>query len=181
MPSDSFLCDSVPLLSLWSFELFWQCSISLFSALSYVMLAEKQHRYWLHSSLLLDECFRSLHAYDMLSTVYHFPLVIWHQSRNTSFAYLLLYYVLFWSVIVLFWVIFALKEWINILLMMSFIIHHWWCLHYSRRTPLLQFISLVIQANCPACFFLFLFFSFKLSYFFRRFSFIHNLNSCAHV
>lgn len=38
--------------------------------------------------------------------MYHFPIVVWHQSRNTSFAYPLLYYVLFWSVIVLFWVLF---------------------------------------------------------------------------
>lgn len=81
-------------------------AVSAYSQLCYVMLAEEQHRYWLHSSLQPDECFCSLHAYDMLSTVYHFPIIIWHQSRNTSFAYPLLYYVLFWSIIVLFWVLF---------------------------------------------------------------------------
>ncbi len=90
----------VSLLNLWSFELFWQRNISLFSALCYVMLAEELFRYWLHSSLRPDVCFCSLHVY----VKYWRSFPSWCDSSTTCIWILayLLYYVLFRSVIVLF-------------------------------------------------------------------------------
>ncbi len=91
----------VSLLNLWSFELFWQRNISLFSALCYVILAEELFRYWLHSSLRPDVCFCSLHVY----VKYWRSFPSWCDSSTTCIWILayLLYYVLFRSVIVLFW------------------------------------------------------------------------------
>ncbi len=105
MHSDVFLWDilyRVSLLNLWSFALFWQRNISLFSALCYVMLlAEELFRYWLHSSLRPDVCFCSLHVY----VKYWRSFPSWCDSSTTCIWILayLLYYVLFRSVIVLFW------------------------------------------------------------------------------